>query len=50
MREWFEENAPKSLKWDFKYYKIENHYTTPLIATMDGLRFILSDLVQDAET
>ncbi|MEP1035541.1 alpha/beta hydrolase-fold protein [Ekhidna sp.] len=47
MRDWFEENAPRSLKWDFAYYRKENHSTTPLIATIDGLRFIFSDLVLD---
>lgn len=45
MRDWFEDNAPLNMNWEFQFYRRENHSTTPLIATIDGLRFIFSDLV-----
>jgi predicted alpha/beta superfamily hydrolase len=41
----FKKNAPKKLDWKFEYYPKENHSTTPVIATMDGLRFVFKDLV-----
>lgn len=50
MWDWFQDMAPQSLKWDFKYYRNENHSTTPLVGTIDGLRFTFSDLVLDDKT
>jgi len=44
-KEVFEKYAPEKLDWKFEYYPKENHSTTPLIATLDGLRFIFKDLV-----
>lgn len=41
----FKKYAPEHLDWKFVYYPNENHSTTPLIATLDGLRFIFKDLV-----
>lgn len=41
----FKKFAPKNLDWKFEYYPKENHSTTPLIATLDGLRFVFKDLV-----
>lgn len=43
----FLKHAPKNLEWKFEYYPKENHSTTPLIATLDGLRFVFKDLVPD---
>lgn len=43
----FLKHVPKNLEWKFEYYPKENHSTTPLIATLDGLRFVFKDLVPD---
>ncbi|WP_299487706.1 alpha/beta hydrolase-fold protein [uncultured Allomuricauda sp.] len=49
LNELFKKEAPSDLSWKFEYYRKENHSTTPLIATLDGLRFIFQDLVLEDE-
>ena len=44
-KEVFDGLSPDKLDWKFEYYPRENHSTTPVIATLDGLRFIFRDLV-----
>ncbi|WP_461303884.1 alpha/beta hydrolase-fold protein [Aureisphaera sp.] len=47
LNEIFKKSAPANLNWKYKYYPGENHSTTPVIATIDGLRFVFKDLVPD---
>ncbi|MEX0315689.1 MAG: alpha/beta hydrolase-fold protein [Allomuricauda sp.] len=49
LNELFKKEAPSDLNWKFEYYQKENHSTTPLIATLDGLRFTFQDLVLEDE-
>lgn len=44
-REVFEKRTPDQFEWAFEYYPKENHSTTPVVATLDGLRFVFKDLV-----
>jgi tetratricopeptide (TPR) repeat protein len=36
------DHAPKSLHWDFKDYRNEDHMSVPLLSMYDGLRYVYS--------
>jgi uncharacterized protein len=39
---YLEENKSKNLIYNWRYYKFDDHWSVPLIAEYDGLRFLLS--------
>ncbi|WDD99059.1 alpha/beta hydrolase [Thalassomonas actiniarum] len=43
----FEQSAPAALKWQYKHYPEENHFTTALPALYDGLQFLAPDYAID---
>lgn len=43
----FKDLASKSLKWQFKHYPNENHFTTALPALYDGLQFLAPNYAID---
>lgn len=43
----FENAAPDSLKWQYKHYPDENHFTTALPALYDGLQLLAPDYAKD---
>ena len=43
----FEQSAPASLKWQYKHYPNENHFTTALPALYDGLQFLAPNYATD---
>ena len=43
----FEQSAPESLKWQFRHYPEENHFTTALPALYDGLQFLAPGYATD---
>ncbi|WP_428331168.1 alpha/beta hydrolase-fold protein [Mucilaginibacter sp.] len=40
LKDVFQQNTANGLKWDYKYYKDDNHNSSPLIAEYDGFRFL----------
>ena len=43
----FESSAAKSLKWQYKHYPNENHFTTAIPALYDGLQFLMPNYAID---
>lgn len=45
LREVLERDAPGTLRWTFRAYDEESHSSVPVVATMDGLRYVFGGYV-----
>lgn len=41
--------SPKNLNWQFEYYAKESHTSVPLVATLDGIRYLFRDFQMNSD-